>query len=92
MYFNGSFMLDIWNEEARYAIFDDWEDWGRFFNYKQFLGAQEEFVIADKYRKKRNVRWGKSCIILSNDIPLFKDQQWIDINCFFVNIKNKKLF
>lgn len=85
-------MLDLWDDDASYAVFDDFEDWTRFFNYKQFLGAQEEFVVSDKYRKKRNVTWGKSCIILSNQDPNFKDKEWILLNTFFVDIGNKKLF
>jgi hypothetical protein len=91
MYFNGAFNLDDWNPEANYAIFDDFEDWGRFFMYKQFLGAQLEFVVADKYRAKRTVTWGKPCIVLSNEQPLFKDWTWIEGNCFIEYI-NKTLF
>lgn len=88
MYFNGSFNLDDWDNDAEYAIFDDWEDWTRFFNYKQFLGAQQEFTLADKYRAKRTLTWGKPCIILSNEMPLFKDWKWIEGNCFICIIEN----
>lgn len=55
MYFNGMLMLDLWDSDAEYAIFDDFEDWSRFYNYKQFLGAQKEFILTDKYIKKN--RW-----------------------------------
>lgn len=81
------FSLDTFNPDAEYAIFDDWEDWDRFYNYKQFLGAQEEFVVSDKYRKKRTIRWGKPCIVISNTLPAFKDMDWIHLNCviYYVN-------
>jgi len=87
MYFNGMLMLDLWNENAEYAIFDDFEDWSRFYCYKQFLGAQKEFVLTDKYIKKKNLKWGKPCIILSNDFPDFKDKAWIEVNCFICEIR-----
>lgn len=89
MYFNGMFNLEQWNPDAQYAIFDDWEDWDKFYNYKQWLGAQKEFTVTDKYRKKQNITWGKSCILLSNQNPHFKDNEWININCFTVFITNK---
>jgi len=85
-------MLDLWNESAEYAIFDDFEDWDRFYVYKQFLGAQKEFVLTDKYRKKVNVLWGKPCIILANNTPQFKDMMWVRDNCFICEINDTKLF
>nr|WAE43014.1 MAG: replication associated protein [Cressdnaviricota sp.] len=89
MYFNGSFNLDKWDPDAAYAIFDDWEDWSRFFQYKQWLGAQREFEATDKYRAKRTLIWGKPSIILSNEMPCFKDWNWIQENCFIQEIKEK---
>lgn len=89
MYFNGQFNLDAWDDEAGYAVFDDFEDWSRFFLYKQFLGAQEEFTLTDKYRPKRQIKWGRPCIVLSNQDPDFKDKDWINGNCFFIFIYNK---
>lgn len=88
MYFNGAFNLDEWNDDAEYCIFDDFEDWSRFFMYKQFLGAQEEFTISDKYKHKRCVKWGKPCIILSNSTPNFQDGQWIEGNTFIQYLEN----
>lgn len=85
------FMLDLWDQQATYAIFDDFEDWERLYNYKQFLGAQAEFVAVDKYRKKRNVKWGKPCIVLSNNYPNFKDNIWVQANSFICEI-NEPLF
>lgn len=92
MYFNGMLNLDKWDNDATYAVFDDWEDWGRFYLYKQFLGAQKEFELTDKYRAKRTVQWGKPSIVISNETPFFKDWNWIEINCFIVKINNNTLF
>lgn len=86
MYWNGAFCLDLWDKDAKYAVFDDWPDWSKFTWYKQFLGAQREFVITDKYRKKLNVTWGKPVIIVSNILPVFEDINWINANCIIVEI------
>lgn len=88
MYFNGMLMLDLWDSDAEYAIFDDFEDWSRFYNYKQFLGAQKEFILTDKYIKKKSVVWGKPSIVLSNEYPNFRDNVWIRDNCFIVELHN----
>jgi hypothetical protein len=89
MYFSGMFNLEKFDDSARYAVFDDFEDWSRFYNYKQWLGAQEEFELSDKYMRKRTVKWGKPCIVLSNQDPDFKDQHWISENCITCFIQNK---
>jgi len=82
MYFNGMFDLGEWDNTCEYTIFDDWQDWTKLYFYKQFLGAQREFTLTDKYRRKRKVRWGKPCIVISNVKPEFEDGQWIALNCF----------
>jgi hypothetical protein len=89
MYWNGMFMLDTWDEDCKYAIFDDFEDWTKFYMYKQFLGAQEEFVLTDKYRKKRNKRWGKPSIVISNEDPHFRDRRWLRANVIEYEVTNK---
>lgn len=66
IYWNGHIDLGTWNEEARYIIFDDF-DWNYFPFKKQFVGAQREFVVTDKYRRKKTIKWGKPCIILWNE-------------------------
>lgn len=86
MYFNGMFDLSLWDDAAEYAIFDDFPEWSKWFSYKQFLGAQQEFTITDKYRKKRTVRWGKPTILISNDLPQFPDMEWVKVNCFILKI------
>lgn len=92
MYFNGMFNLEKWDDDAAYAIFDDFPDWSTFRHYKQFLGAQSEFEITDKYRRKRTVRWGKPCILLSNVDPGFPDGHWVLGNCTKVDIGIKSLY
>lgn len=89
MYFNGLFNLDKLDPDATYAVFDDWDDWSKFWNYKQWIGAQREFDATDKYRSKRVFTWGKPCIILSNTLPNFTDMAWIRSNCFILNVQNK---
>jgi len=82
------FCLDTFNNTSKYAIFDDFEDWSRFYNYKQWLGAQDEFIVTDKYRKKKTIKWGKPCIVLANQDPGFKDSEWISVNCIKVELIN----
>lgn len=89
MYWNGAFCLDLWDNDATYAVFDDWPDWSKFLSYKQFLGAQREFILTDKYRKKFAVKWGRPSIIVANILPVFDDLDWINENCIIVEIKNK---
>lgn len=85
-YFNGMFNLDDFKENSKYAIFDDisWE-WLRW--QKGFIGAQRQFTITDKYRKKRTVSWGKSCIILLNELPELTD--WHRANLIIIELGNK---
>jgi hypothetical protein len=92
MYWNGIFNLDKFDPDAQYAIFDDFEDWTRFYQYKQWLGAQQQFDATDKYRAKRTLLWGKPTILLSNELPSLKDWKWVEANCFIVDIRNNKLF
>lgn len=86
------FNMDLWNDDAKYAIFDDYEDWKKFYNYKCWLGAQLEFSITDKYKRKKNIKWGKPSIVLSNIDPDFSDQQWIKKNCVVYFMKDDELF
>lgn len=72
MYFNGYFNLDIWDNEAKYAIFDDFDKEGKkleeyFPQWKCWFGAQKEFTVTDKYRRKMSVKWGKPIIFISNN-------------------------
>lgn len=89
MYFNGAFNVDDWDADAEYAVFDDWEDWTKFWQYKQWIGAQQRFAVTDKYRAKRTVDWGKPVIIVSNSDPVFSDMCWLSANTMKLHVINK---
>jgi len=93
MYFNGLFNLDDWNTKAKYIVLDDFNI--EFLpQYKSWFGAQECFVITDKYRKKRTVEWGKPLIWVNNDDPRNNskvDRNWMELNSVFCFI-NYKLY
>lgn len=89
----GAFMLDLWDDSAEYLVLDDFQDDSRFlYLYKQFFGAQKEFVLTDKYRKKKCVKWGKTIIWLNNKKPqalIDHDPEWWDLNVISDKIDNK---
>lgn len=87
VYWNGYFNLSDFDDTVQYAIFDDWEDWTKFTQYKQWLGAQEQFTATDKYMRKRTIHWGKPCIVLSNSEPNFSDTDWISANTFKLHVR-----
>lgn len=78
-------MVDLatFNPEARYVIFDDF-DWEYMPNKKSWFGAQREFTVTDKYRKKMTIRWGKPLIYLTNDELTLND--WFRDNCIRVQL------
>lgn len=95
MYFNGYFNLDLWDEEAEYAVFDDFDIEGKkleeyFRSWKCWFGAQKEFNITDKYKRKMNVKWGKPIIFISNnDIECSsKTLDYIRKNSIKINVYN----
>lgn len=94
MYWNGMVNLDDWDDEAEYAIMDDF-NWDFVPCKKAFFGAQKQFTITDKYRKKKTVKWGKPLIYLCNpDADPFKtmaniEKDWYDENCIYSEITNK---
>lgn len=72
MYFNKLFNLKNWDDQAEYAIFDDFDEEGKkleqyFPHWKSWFGAQEEFTVTDKYCKKESVKWGKPIIFITNN-------------------------
>lgn len=75
-YFNNMFMLDVFDAKSNYAVFDD-IDWKYFPNIKGWLGGQREFIVTDKYRKKRKIEWGHPCIWLTNK-PLKEHEGFTD--------------
>jgi hypothetical protein len=63
-------------------------------------GAQQEFAVTDKYKKKRTIKnWGKPCIWLNNRNPLDVvasggaevqwKRDWLVANCVFVNLEHR---
>jgi len=65
VYWSGSFILDTFDESAQYLVLDD-IDWQYVPAKKQLFGGQKEFVLSDKYRRKRRLKWGKPVIYLFN--------------------------
>ncbi|AIF34808.2 replication-associated protein [Sewage-associated circular DNA virus-2] len=93
VYWNSLVNLDVWSPLADYIIFDD-VDIDFLPGYKCWLGAQKEFTVTDKYKKKRKIMWGKPCIWLCIDDkdPLLSSKvyrDWISMNCVFVTVINK---
>lgn len=91
LYFNSMFDLSRFSHDVDYAVFDDflWDNFVKF--HKQWLGAQKEFTLTDKYRKKMTVTWGKPCIFLCNEDNVPPSSDWMLSNCVFVRL-NSPLF
>lgn len=90
MYWNQFFNMEELSTDAEYAIMDDLiGDFDNFKTYKAWLGAQEEFTVTDKYKKKRKFTWGKPTIYITNNDPsLFNiDHAWIQENCTIVETR-----
>ena len=93
MYFNGQFNLDDWDDDAQYIILDDMNI--KYVpNYKAWFGAQRQFVLTDKYRKKRTVKWGKPLIWICNEgedprKAVTVNKEWMEKNSTFVFVHNK---
>lgn len=87
-YFGGLFNLEKCKYPVELAIFDD-VDWGSFrFFYKFWLGAQKEFEVTDKYRKKQTIYWGNPTIYICNTLPEFSvaEREWLDVNVLFYHV------
>lgn len=87
------FNMDECCSAVDYAIFDDLIGGFEFFrNYKAWLGAQAEFTLTDKYKRKTKFMWGKPSIMLLNEDPLGSphvDVDWLQGNCDIVYIGEK---
>jgi hypothetical protein len=80
MYCNNMFNMDNIRPEVLYAVFDDIDEGLKGFNYKGWLGGQNEFTTTDKYRHKENIIWGKPTIYISNRNPFeIEDERRIDL-------------
>ena len=86
----GMFNLDEYQPETTYAVFDDMMGGlGNFSAYKQWLGAQIEFTVTDKYKKKQRILWNwRPTIWVANVDPATEnvDQNWLQGNCTIVHI------
>lgn len=88
MYYNHLFDITTWDAQALYIVWDDF-GWEYIPAKKGFIGAQKEFTLTDKYRKKKTVTWGKPSIVLTNDEPTLTN--WERVNTEVVRI-NERLF
>ena len=93
VYFGGLFNLDSWEEEGEsceYAVFDDMQGgFGYFHSYKFWIGCQKEFTATDKYRHKRQIKWGRTSIWCANEDPLTDpavDKDWLLGNALIVHV------
>lgn len=84
---------DFWNNG--YIIFDD-IDWDTIkSSAKSWFGAQRDFSVSDKYRRKRRIVGGLPCIFLINpddytgDCYDFINSDWGKHNIHVVTINNK---
>lgn len=92
-YWCGQFNMDGFREDVKYAVFDDFGGFKFFPMWKCWMGAQKEFSMTDKYRKKATVKWGKASIWLCNP----EDDPRVDLNqaqkaWFEANVKTVTLF
>jgi len=89
-YFGSRFNLDALNRDCKYAVFDDMEGGMRDIDYKQWLGAQYEFTVTDKYKRKESIIWNKPCVWLCNKNPFETekrvDLEWLEGNALVVHI------
>lgn len=83
IYWNNMIDLETYDDQASYVIFDDF-DWEYFPNKKGWWGAQEEFTITDKYRRKKTIKWGKAMIWLGNEAPALNE--WYRANCIYIQV------
>lgn len=83
----------FWN--FGYIIFDDIQ-WDSIKNSaKSWFGAQRDFSVSDKYRRKRRVHGGIPCIFLVNpddfsgDLLDFVNSNWGQQNIEVITLTNK---
>jgi hypothetical protein len=91
-YFPGLFMLEGFNPDVEYAVFDDLVNGlNTIPDYKHWLGGQFEFIVGDKYMRKRRIKWGKPAIYIANKDPRQVcqgiDTDWLETNCVFVTLR-----
>jgi len=85
--------LDVWDPEAKYIVIDDIK-WEFIPQKKSLFGAQREFTLTDKYKKKKRIKWGKPAIYLYNpeDSPMSElsgnEREWYLSNSTMVTLIN----
>lgn len=78
-----------------YVVFDDIEWTSIASSAKSWFGAQADFSVSDKYRRKRRIRGSLPLIFLINpdawcgDLRSFVTGPWGQKNISFVNINDK---
>lgn len=89
--------MDGYVDDAEYAVFDDMDRGLRAFPFKCWLGAQHQFNVTDKYKKKKTIQWGKPTIFIDNDNPLCSrwlsksQKDWLLRNTIVIHIANNIL-
>lgn len=82
--------MDDFADDCQYAVFDDIQGGFEYWHsYKGWLGAQKQFVITDKYKKKRTIYWGKPSIVCMNEDPYLQrgvDYEWLQGNCYIIHV------
>lgn len=77
--------------DVEYAVFDDMCGGFDFFHqYKFWLGSQAHFTMTDKYKGKKQIKWGKPSIWLCNINPAGEkvDWDWVEGNCDVVHLQD----
>jgi len=83
----------FWNHG--YIVFDDIEWSSISSSAKSWFGAQRDFSVSDKYRRKRRIPGGIPCIFLCNpdaysgELFEFVHGLWGQQNIKIVHIENK---
>lgn len=66
----GMWNLEVWDDGADYLVIDDVDfDFftGGISMRKALWGAQKEFSVTDKFKRKRQIKWGKPMIWICNE-------------------------
>jgi hypothetical protein len=98
-YCAGLWDMSRFDESVDYAIFDDMVGGLRagYFAYKDWLGGQFEFTVQDKYKGKRQIKWGKPAIFITNVDPRLEMQpynkaaiewDWLEENAVFYEVRD----
>jgi ribosomal protein L30E len=95
-YFNLMFNLrDFeWDDSVKYIVIDDFPDeWEtRWPTWKGLVGAQDKFVLTDKYMPKKTIHWkSRPCIICANNMPELKakNMEYLRFRSIIVEIHDK---